>query len=118
MRCYYHEDREAVGICKNCYRALCRDCAVDVGDGLACPGACEGKVRESNEMVQKGIRNIRMGKSNLRWSVFFNAAMGLLFIVFGLILRNLGSYSYFMLAFGALMLAIAGRNYIVQKKKM
>ena len=45
MRCFYHEDREAVGICQSCGKSVCRKCAVDLIKGLACRGHCEADVR-------------------------------------------------------------------------
>ena len=53
MNCFEHPGRPAVGICKNCQRGLCMDCAADVGDGLACKGRCEQAVRDINEIVNR-----------------------------------------------------------------
>ena len=44
MKCFYHRDIEAVGICKSCNRGLCGDCAAEIGEGLACKGRCEDTV--------------------------------------------------------------------------
>ncbi|MBP7275989.1 MAG: hypothetical protein KBA51_07280, partial [Kiritimatiellae bacterium] len=35
MKCFNHEDRDAVGTCKSCGKGVCRECAVDMGKGLA-----------------------------------------------------------------------------------
>ena len=43
MRCFYHQETEAVGVCKNCGKGLCSSCAVDLVDGLACKDRCEAK---------------------------------------------------------------------------
>jgi hypothetical protein len=56
MHCYYHQDKEAVGSCKSCYKGLCSECAVDVGAGLACRGQCEERVRACNALVDRGIK--------------------------------------------------------------
>jgi hypothetical protein len=53
MRCFHHRDRDAVAACKNCGRGLCPACAVDVGNGLACPGACEAEVRSLNRVIER-----------------------------------------------------------------
>jgi hypothetical protein len=53
MICFHHADRPAVGVCKNCGRGLCRSCAVDVGNGLACPGACEEEARALNRVIAR-----------------------------------------------------------------
>lgn len=44
MKCYYHNDRDAVGQCKSCGKGLCTQCQVDLGKGLACKERCEEDV--------------------------------------------------------------------------
>jgi hypothetical protein len=55
MRCFYHHDKEAVGSCKSCDKALCVECAVDLGKGLACRNRCEESVRAIIELIDKNI---------------------------------------------------------------
>ena len=40
MKCFYHPEVDAVGVCQNCGRGICRDCAVEVGNALACKATC------------------------------------------------------------------------------
>ena len=54
MRCFYHNSVEAVGICKNCYRAVCRDCATECTNGIACKNRCEGEVEAVNDIINRG----------------------------------------------------------------
>ena len=53
MKCFNHEGVDAVAICKNCNKALCHNCAIDVGNGVACTGQCEGEVRALNELIRR-----------------------------------------------------------------
>lgn len=53
MKCFNHESMDAVAICKNCNKALCHTCAVDVGNGVACAGACEQEVIALNELIRR-----------------------------------------------------------------
>jgi len=53
MRCFNHEDADAVAICKNCNKALCHACTADVGNGVACSGSCEDEVRALNELIRR-----------------------------------------------------------------
>ncbi len=53
MKCFNHEVVDAVAICKNCNKALCHSCAVDVGNGVACPGLCEEEVKALNELIRR-----------------------------------------------------------------
>jgi hypothetical protein len=52
MNCFYHHERSAVGICKNCQRGLCPECAAEVPDGLACVEKCEGKVLLLGRLIE------------------------------------------------------------------
>ena len=74
MKCFYHEGIDAVAVCKNCSKALCRGCAVDVGNGMACRNACEPQVRAVNAMLRKGQNAIRRSS----WSYYGLAAFLLL----------------------------------------
>ena len=41
MRCYRHQEHEAVGICRGCGKGVCdQGCATDLGHGLSCSEAC------------------------------------------------------------------------------
>ena len=53
MKCFNHDGADAVAICKNCNKALCHTCAVDVGNGVACAGDCEQEVRSLNELIRR-----------------------------------------------------------------
>lgn len=66
MHCYVHQPVPAIGLCKNCFRALCPDCAVDVGDGLACHGGCEQKVNELNQMWERSAKIYGVGRHKSR----------------------------------------------------
>jgi hypothetical protein len=74
MNCYYHPNVQSVGICKNCQKGLCVECAVDVGNGLACKNQCETAVLEINDIFQR-TRNqyYRLGSMYMRniWAAAF-----------------------------------------------
>lgn len=59
MRCFYHQDKEAVATCKSCGKALCAECAVDLGKGVACRGRCEDDARNIIELVERNIQSSR-----------------------------------------------------------
>jgi hypothetical protein len=91
MRCFYHEDREAVGSCKSCGKGLCRECAVDLTKGLACRGHCEA---DAQAIIQLIDRNIQLSSTSSRvvqtsrgirsGAGIFHIIMGVLFVVWGL----------------------------------
>lgn len=86
MLCFYHPNVQAVGSCKNCQKGLCQECAVDVGNGLACKDRCETQVKEINDVFQR-IRNqyYRLGSTYLR-SVWISSGLGISFCIIGVIL--------------------------------
>ena len=77
MKCFYHETVDAVATCKNCCRALCRQCAVDVGNGIACRNTCEQQVQALNAMLRKGQNAIKRSA----WSYYGLAIFMLLMAV-------------------------------------
>lgn len=91
MRCFYHQDKEAIGTCKSCGKGLCPECAADLTKGLACRGHCEDDVRAVIELVDRNIklqptatRLIQAGGSaRLAGSLFF-LATGAVFLIYGL----------------------------------
>lgn len=109
MSCFYHHDRESVGGCKSCGKALCPECAVDLGKGLACRGRCEDDVKSLIALVERNIklspqtarildssRKIRSGASA------FNLVIGAVFVAWGLTdLERLG----FIIILGVCFLA-------------
>lgn len=56
MRCFYHQDKEAVGVCRSCGKGVCIECAVDLGKGLACRGRCEENAGAIIQLVDKNIQ--------------------------------------------------------------
>jgi hypothetical protein len=91
MRCYYHENKEAVGTCKSCGKGLCRECAVDLGKGLACRGRCETDAQAVIQLIDRNIHlsitatNYTLATRIVRSSTaIFNFFIGGIFIVWSL----------------------------------
>jgi hypothetical protein len=71
MNCYNHNDSAANGICKNCHKAICKDCAVDVGDGLACQNSCEEQVKNQNTVFKASLKAYKVSSMVYkRYAVF------------------------------------------------
>ena len=56
MKCFYHHDRDAVGVCHSCNRGVCSDCAAEVAGCLACQGRCEEDVRSLRILISHNTR--------------------------------------------------------------
>jgi hypothetical protein len=120
MRCYYHQDKEAVGTCKSCGKGLCFDCAVDIGKGLACRGHCEEDVRAVVSLIDRNIKlapqtaRILDSSRKVRSSTaIFNLVFGSVFIAWGL--SNMERFS-FIIILGICFLAF-GVYGLVQARK-
>ena len=86
MKCYYHQENDAVGTCKSCSKGLCRECAIDVGKGLA----CEGCKQDVMDLITTINRNVKIGSNykNIRKNGMvqfaFVALLGGVFLCTGL----------------------------------
>ncbi|SRR5258708_4708200 len=85
MKCFYHPDRDAVAICKNCNRGLCQEDAVVVGDGIACKDKCEDKVRQLNALLDRNIATVQRAGTTYSLNSLLYVIMGIVFIGMGLL---------------------------------
>lgn len=99
MKCYKHQDIDAVGICKHCQRGLCVECAVDLEFGLACSGIHEREVEFIHSLVDNSKKAYKQSPKSAVVSNLFYLLMGVFFIVFGY------RKSVFLLWFGILCIA-------------
>jgi hypothetical protein len=81
MKCFYHHQSDAVGLCKNCGRGLCPGCASEVPDGLACAGRCEIAAAELSVLIG---RNANLSTSTKRGGTEWTF-LGLFFVALGII---------------------------------
>lgn len=54
MKCYNHEDKDAVGICVSCKKGICKDCAIEYNEKLYCKDCIEKVKRITGK---KFVRN-------------------------------------------------------------
>lgn len=91
MKCFYHQNRDAIGTCKSCNKGLCPECAVDLGKGLACHKLCEddvkaviGLIEQNIKLSPKAARLMNAGRHARTGSAIFNLVMGAIFILWGM----------------------------------
>lgn len=91
MKCFNHDGRDAVGTCKSCGKGVCRECAVDMGKGLACRDRCEKDVSNVISLIDQNIHFSPVGKTvmgNVRKNTYVQAsfllAAGVVFFLTGL----------------------------------
>ena len=51
MKCSYHHNIDAIGLCRYCLRGVCPECAAEFPEGLA----CRGKHEESAKQLQSYV---------------------------------------------------------------
>lgn len=114
MECYTHAGAVAVGACKNCGKGVCRACAVDVGNGLACPGACEAEVRALNQIVQRNkTSHQKAGHAYAQIALFYIVA-GTLFLTGGLL--NWRGLRWMLVPAGLLLLVAAAIHFMTGRR--
>jgi len=112
MRCFYHDAAEAVAICKSCNRGVCRECAVEFPNGVACRNRCEAEVEAVNQIIDRSKTSYQ--KTSSAYSR--NAIIYLLFaVVFGFWaltqLDGRPAFAWTMLALAIVFLIASVFNY-------
>ena len=102
MVCYNDPSEQACGTCKNCCKGLCKQCATDLGDGLACNATCVDNVVKVNTLIYKNVR------TNIHTSNKYNV-IGILYTVLGGLMIGLNLLIFkktdvFLIAFGVFFL--------------
>ena len=85
MRCFVHNDAQAVGICKNCSKALCLKCCRETDGILVCSSECEESVR--SERKARSLANQSLGKAGAAYRQYghFYAICGVILLAVGLL---------------------------------
>lgn len=115
MKCFYHNNSDAVGICKNCNKGICVACAVEVGNGLACGGRCEAEVGAVNELIQRNKASHQKTSGAYAQYALWLTLAGMVFIGYGLLESRRGGTLLFALL-GLIFLLGAFFSYSSSKK--
>jgi len=114
MKCFYHQDKDAVAICKSCHRGVCADCSADVPPGIACRGKCEADVAALNLMLERSKTVCQKTGVAYRRNALAVLIMGVVFIGIGLLPVLVGGgcgLSLIVVPFGCVFLLMAFFNY-------
>ena len=107
MKCYRHNDRDAVGSCKACHKGLCPDCATDLGHGLACKGMHEELVGTYHMIIERNAKIYAAAPRNSWIAPVFYAFMGFIFAGFGYTQQGVSSLAFILgvgfVAFAAIL---------------
>lgn len=117
MQCFTHHEKPAVGLCKCCGKGLCADCAVDLGEGLAC-SSHKDNVAEMIELVNNS-KKINKGGRVTTWIISsFFIVLGAIYVGIDLFANE--HIDYFTLSLGGILMlfgmVILIRNLRIYKK--
>jgi hypothetical protein len=113
MRCFVHQNVEAVGICRGCSKGLCSACVVDLGHSISCRGNCEDKANTLNAQVAQSAVVLKTQSRNRFFLPAFLIVMGAALVVFasngkpGLNLGTLMGGTF--IAFGLVLIVLVQR---------
>lgn len=109
MRCFYHPERSAVGICSSCHRGLCDECAKEIGKSYACIGNCEEDVAIDEVQVptKDTIRTQERSKQSTLMVFGFGGLLILSWSVPAVVILHSHDARKFLI-FGSFALLIAG----------
>jgi hypothetical protein len=83
MKCFHDPTQDAVGLCRACGKALCRDHLVDFDKGLACKGHCEDLVLRMIALNDMSLELSAESKGLLRASGLDMMVRAVLLIILG-----------------------------------
>jgi hypothetical protein len=117
MKCFTHQNSDAVAICRSCGRALCPDCISEVGLSCACKNRCEADVKRFNEMLARG-RPGSVNAANLVGydRVVFLMVIGVAFTWFGLYFFKDHGPNLFFVVLGGVFSIFAISQFFVTKR--
>jgi VIT1/CCC1 family predicted Fe2+/Mn2+ transporter len=78
MKCFNHEEKDSVGMCRFCGKAVCKECAADGAIGITCKGECATKASGMNDRLAQAQRAQGMVK---KFSGYFALIMGALILL-------------------------------------
>lgn len=116
MKCYQHRSIDAVGVCKSCGKAVCPDCAVELGFAITCPGACEETARAYHKLNNNSIAVYQEQKKNRYFAPSFFTVLGIVYLVYGYI-ENC-AFSSFTVILGLCFFIFGMVLFFIQRRMM
>lgn len=119
MYCYQHENQAAQGICKSCYKALCKQCAVEIEMAITCKGKCEEYSTMTYQMVLANSQMIGGLRKRSKWAYHFIFEGGLLLAIgLGFMAYKTGNVFDSVLMVSALFISLYGYSTLQSIKRL
>ncbi|MHA1755570.1 MAG: hypothetical protein ACTSVV_02285 [Promethearchaeota archaeon] len=114
MKCYYHPQKDAVGICKTCNRGICSDCLAQDCNSIACKDHCE-QVKELDNFIETNKTIHEKIGAVYALNAFIYLVSGMILLIAGFTFRNLLGI-YIMIPLGTVFMISAYLQYRLAKK--
>ncbi len=113
MRCFYHQETNAIAICQNCGKAVCNGCYKDSGCGIACSSRCLQDIQILNQVDGQIRRNMGIGtKPPMPPSVSTYFLFGLILLLTGVYMSlDRGDIEFLTFAVAAAFFVMSGVSY-------
>ena len=92
MKCYNHPDVDALGICKNCNKGLCKGCLTEIENGIACTSTCIEEVKLINSLISRSKKSYGTASGAYSRNGWIYIGLGIVFIIFGLTTEGLAVF--------------------------
>ena len=115
MKCYRHQDLDAIGICKSCSKGVCPQCAALVDGSIACINACEDDVATLNYMIARGNKMYKNLDKQCRKSIIINGIGGMFFMGLGMYFSD-RTMSSLLIGLGLIMLVISFVSFVQSRR--
>jgi len=79
MKCYQHNEIDAVGICKHCQKGVCKECVLLTDDCVACI-ACQDKVKFQISLFERNRRIIGTQPKTMNTLIWLTTIIGIAII--------------------------------------
>ncbi|MGV7222033.1 MAG: hypothetical protein ACQ9MH_10940 [Nitrospinales bacterium] len=124
MKCFNHNEIDALGSCKSCHKGLCIECLFDTGNGLACKDSCSAQVDALHELnkCEKIAYKVGTKRSFFPFTVLSNYFCSISILSWGIYLIIIGgSFDYPLAIFGGGLLIfsiVAHVQYLKSRNKV
>ena len=85
MKCFNHNENDAVTFCKACGKGLCKECLHDITLGFTCKNnKCIERGETINKILDNNTRVLQTANKQIKSAGFFGIIAGIAFIIFAL----------------------------------
>lgn len=123
MKCFNHNDKESIAVCKACGKAVCRECARETEHGIVCQKSCLNSLLETHALQSRQAAHLKNMKRMSHLGAIFSICMGILFIYFSSLGYGLVYELIFYLGVGFTLYGIVAQIvnmfiFLISRKKL